>query len=278
MQKKLISLDNNHLPVMVVSHERSGTHFTMNMLAACFDYVAYPWVSLDENDVNINYYKSDDLKAVVLKLGEFRTANILKSHHEFGFFSDIIAAFKDVIEIVYVYRHPADVMASFWQFLHSWHWVEGPKVGTTLEFATTPPMGHLMRYQFRQYDTMLDRWANHVEHWIYAAERSANIHAIKYEDLAHRYEAAVKGLGASLGFEPLRILRPSRDQNVVQRGPVSFVPAPDSDNRDAVAELAVSKFPNLMTSLGYTRNSYVTDCSRLRLPTSAPNPLAARVA
>jgi len=31
-------------PVMVVSHQRSGTHFMMNTVAACFGYVSNPWL------------------------------------------------------------------------------------------------------------------------------------------------------------------------------------------------------------------------------------------
>jgi len=40
----------------------------------------------------------------------------------------------------------------------------------------------------------------------------------------------------------------------VQRGHVAFEPAPGADNREAVAALAVAKFPKLMTRLGYDRN------------------------
>ena len=33
--------------VMVVSHERSGTHFLMNTIALNFDYISAPWINLD---------------------------------------------------------------------------------------------------------------------------------------------------------------------------------------------------------------------------------------
>jgi hypothetical protein len=236
---------------MVVSHERSGTHFMMNTLAACFDYVSNPWVDIDRHQFNINYFHSESLRQVVLKVASLKAANLMKSHHEFGFFSEIVESFAGALDIVYVYRNPADVMASYWRFLPTWHWVEGPKTETALDFARAAPMGQLMRYQFRQYDSMLDRWANHVALWSQAAERAPNIHLVKYEDLAERYEDAVTGLGAALGIAPRRIARPARDRNVVQRGAVDFTPAPGADNRDAVAELALAKFPDLMARLGY---------------------------
>jgi hypothetical protein len=183
---ELTPLGDGRLPIMVISHERSGTHFMMNSIATCFDCVSFPWLDLDRKQFNINYYHPQSLQMLILKVAETRPANVLKSHHEFTFFSEIIASFKGAIELVYIYRNPADVMASYWRFLHTWNWVEGPKADTALDFAMAPPMGQLMRLQFRQYDTMLDRWANHVRQWTAARPQ---VHVVKYEDLACRYEA-----------------------------------------------------------------------------------------
>ena len=235
---------------MVVSHERSGTHFMMNTIAACFGYVSFPWLDLDRKQFNINYYHPQSLQMLILGVAKSRPANLLKSHHEFAFFADIIDSFKGKIELVYIYRDPADVLASYWRFLHTWNWNEGPKVATALDLARAEPMGQLMRLQVRQYPTMLDRWANHVRQWTEAP----NVHAVRYEDLKDRYETTVRSLGASLGLEPRAITRPSRHENVVQQGPVNFVPPPGADNRAAIAELANAKYPDLMARLGYAES------------------------
>jgi hypothetical protein len=251
---ELTPLGDGRRPIMVVSHERSGTHFMMNAMALCFGYISNPHVDIDRHQFNINYYHPQSLQTLILKLAALRAANILKDHHEFEFFSTIIGAFEGSIDIIYIHRNPADVLTSFWRFLNTWNWVEGPKVDTALEFAKTPPMGQLMRYQFRQYDTMLDRWANHVKHWVEASSRARNIHIVRYEDLANCYDDTIKGLGAALGLKPRKIERPPRDQNVVQRGSVDFMPAPGADDRDAVATYAMSKFPELVSHLGYDEN------------------------
>jgi Sulfotransferase domain len=251
MSSESTPLPHGRLPIMVVSHERSGTHFTMNALAECFDYVSNPWIDIDRHRFNINYFHAPSLKNLLLHVAAARSANLIKSHHEFEFFKRFAAATEGVLNIVYVYRHPADVMLSFWRFLHTWDWAEGPTVDTVLGFATAAPMGQLMRYQFRQYPTMLDRWANHVEHWVDAARRANNIHIVRYEDLAERYDDTVKRLGMRLGMPPTRIVPPSRTINVVQAGSLAWAPAPDNDNRDAVTELALAKFPALMDRLGY---------------------------
>jgi hypothetical protein len=59
-------------------------------------------------------------------------------------------------------------------------------------------------------------------------------------------------LGAALGLAPRQIVRPSRHHNVVQQGNINFVPPPSADNRAAVTDLAMTKFPDLMARLGYS--------------------------
>jgi hypothetical protein len=251
MIPELTPLAEGRLPIMVVSHERSGTHFMMNTLAACFDYVSKPWIDLDRHQFNINYFNYRTFGNVVQKLAALNAANTIKSHHQFDFFEEIIAPLGEVITYVYIHRDPADVMASFWRFLHSWAWVEGPKVETPLALAQAAPMGSLMRYQFRQYETMLDRWAAHVAGWAEAADRHPNIHLVKYEDLAQRFDETVGQLGAALNMEPTRVVRPSAGENVVARGDQPYSPPPEADNRERVTELARASHPALMERLGY---------------------------
>lgn len=252
MQPELTPLGEGRLPVMVVSHERSGTHFLMNTLDSCFGYVGRPWINFDREQFNINYYHPETLRTVLLKLGALRAANVIKSHHEFAFFSEVSKSLEGALQILYIYRNPADVMTSFWRFLNTWYWAEGPKVDSAIDLATAAPMGQLMRYQFSQHDTMLDRWANHVSHWNEAAARSNHIHAVKYEDLTERFEETVGDLGDALSLEPRRIERPSRHQNTIKAGDRPYEPPANIDSRPAVVDLAKSKYPNLMPELGYT--------------------------
>jgi hypothetical protein len=251
MSDESTPLPAGRLPIMVVSHERSGTHFTMNSIAGCFDYVSNPWLDLDRHPFNINYYHAPSLKALLLKVAEVRPVNLLKSHHEFEFFKRFMPATEGKLHIVYVYRNPADTMASFWRFLHTWDWVEGPLEDTALGFATAAPMGQSMRYQFRQYPSMLERWANNVEHWVDAARRANNIHIVRYEDLAEHFEDTIRRLGRRMGMEPARIALPSRGENVVAGGTLAWNPEPSADNRAAVDQLARAMFPGLIDRLGY---------------------------
>jgi hypothetical protein len=235
---------------MVVSHERSGTHFTMNSLAACFGYASIPWVNLDADDFNINYFHPVMLRNAVESYARLGACNILKNHHEFGFFADFADALTE-IEIVYVCRQPADVISSFWRFANSWPWVEGPRAANALEFADAAPMGHLIRYQYRQYETILDRWASHVSGWSDAAERLGHVHLVRYEDLDQDFEGVIGRLANALGAEPIRMVRPSRDQGVVRPGPHADNLQERPQDRQLINMLALRRHPHLMQRLGY---------------------------
>jgi hypothetical protein len=244
-------LPEGRRPILVVSHERSGTHFTMNAIAAAFGYVSAPHISLDRPQFNINFFYPQLLAETVRQVGSRRPANILKSHHPAEFFGETLDAVAAVWRIVYVHRHPADVMASYWRFLNTLQWNEGPAKPTVLEFAMAPPWGRLMRYQYSQHPNMLERWAAHVEGWVDAAERTGLVHVVRYEDLAGRYAETVRDIGAMLGQAPGSLAPPSRDENVIKAGPVAFNPSLADDNRAAVGELARLRYPELMTRLGY---------------------------
>jgi hypothetical protein len=247
----LTQMPEGRRPILVVSHERSGTHFTMNAIAKCFDYISNPWTDLDRHHININYFYPEILAQTVCNLGEHRPQNILKSHHEAAFFEPVLREVAEVWDIVYVHRHPADVLASYWRLLNTLPWAEGPKTSTALELATAAPMARILRYQHHQHPTMLDRWANHVRGWVDLADRTGLVHAVRYEDLSRDYEATMRRMGERFGLTPVGFEKPSRTEHVVKGGPVPFNPSPADDNRQAVGELARVRYPELMARLGY---------------------------
>ena len=44
---ELSSSEKVNLPLMVCSHERSGTHFVMNSISKCTEYTANPFLNFD---------------------------------------------------------------------------------------------------------------------------------------------------------------------------------------------------------------------------------------
>jgi hypothetical protein len=190
------------------------------------------------------------LKDLLQTLADLRTASIVKSHHEFGFFADILGEVRN-LQIVYVYRRPSQVMLSYGRFLHTWPWNEGPKAASALEFANARPSGALMRYQLTERTTMLDRWAAHVAGWIEAAERYEHVHAVRYEDLDADYERTILDLGERLGAAPIRMVRPPHGVAGVQAGPEPAPIIEEPQDRRLLWLLASKRHPRLMHRLGY---------------------------
>ena len=203
--------------IIVVSHERSGTHFLMNTLGKCFGYVVSPWINLDHDPVNLNYYDPETLGTFFLQFQSKPVANILKSHHTFDFFEAKLPQILPEFQIFYVYRDPRDVMASFWKFLRNWKWNEGPKTETASEFIRAEPCGQMMRYQYRQEPTVLHRWRTHVDGWTtrVPAHLKHRVSLIRYEDLHSNFDQVVRTIGEVLGEAPVSFVRPSPNENVV---------------------------------------------------------------
>ena len=179
VQANLALFPEERPAAMVVSHERSGTHFLMNALAACYGHTSTPFVNLDEPDVVINYFHPPSLRDVLMGLAARPMANVVKSHHPVEFFGSELVTLTKRYVILVVCRDPVAVMLSYWRIMHRWAWNEGPKTVDPVSFARAEPCGRMMRYQMRQYPNLLKRWAAHVEGWVAAAEGNARISMVR---------------------------------------------------------------------------------------------------
>ncbi len=236
----------NRLPVMVISHERSGTHFLMNSLARAYGYVSAPWFDLDHNRLTINFSHPPAIAATLDRLADQRIASIVKSHHAAGFFDGVLNRVLTRYVVFYIHRDPVEVMLSFWRFMHRWQWHEGPKRDDPLAFAAAAPEGHLMRYQTHQHRTMLDRWANHVEGWHKAAEGRPRLRLVSYAALRDDYAGALAGFSGLLGAKLLDPTPPSKDENVIPGGTIQHQP-----DVAALRALCLAEIGETMRKLGY---------------------------
>jgi Sulfotransferase domain len=234
--------------VMVVSHERSGTHFLMNALAACYGYVSEPWINLDYPQVNIHYTYPSDLGGYLRLVALRPIANVVKSHHPVDFFADELSKLPRYA-ILAICRNPVSVMLSLWRFYHRWPF-EGPAVADPFVLARVEPSGGMLRFQKRQYANILQRWAGHVEGWLAAAEAPAGIMTVRYEDLESRYEQLMPTLSHLLGRLPQALVRPARDVNVVPGGPQDPTGCGPIDV-EALEKLCRDEVGETMARLGY---------------------------
>ena len=200
--------------IMVVSHERSGTHFMMNALAKNGGYVANPWINLDYQ-TGLNFHAPRVMAQVFAQYAAKPSLNIVKSHHQLAFFEPVLAGILQDFRIVYVVRHPRSLMPSLWRYLNAWAWDEGPKCETPSELIRQEPSGAMLRYQKRQVPNMLARWREHVAPWVRQAGLASGIEVVRYEDLDQRFEATMAALMQKLGLPTGPLERPDARQEVV---------------------------------------------------------------
>lgn len=234
---------------MVVSHERSGTHFLMNAIARGYGYTAAPWIDFDYRPLPINFCAGEDVATTLGNLADQNIANIIKSHHAVDFFDGILDRVLGKMIIFYIHRDPVSVMLSFWRFINHWKWREGPKLGDPVAFARAEPEGQLLRYQMKQRRTMLDRWAAHVEGWVGAAEGRPRLRVVRYDRLKNDYAATLASFDDVLRRKPRDLTPPPPDVNVIaENAAVGDAGLPD---RDALAALALAEVGEAMKALGY---------------------------
>ena len=203
--------------IMVVSHERSGTHFLMNALAINFGYVGNPWLNLDF-ELGINLYSRHSLCFYLMtRMHDVPVLNIVKSHHQVDFFAPILPYLIEQFHILYVYRDPREVMVSFWRYVWSHLRDEGPRTATVGQFMRAAPWGGMLRYQKKQVPTVLERWKVHVDEWAEGADRigPGRIIMVRYDELLLEFDSTMRRIGQQIGRGCQQPCRPDPQVDVV---------------------------------------------------------------
>ncbi len=189
--------------LMVISHERSGTHFMINTLAAMYglpekqlDLYIYHGTNSESNYESLGYKKD-----VQIHLTELSTTgnNIIKSHHHHAFF-DSYDFENNNIQPVYIYRDARDVMVSCHHYFNA-HRHLGPVFPFSLSpyklaLSVTPYEYTFDRaYSYYKNETMIERWKNHVNPFL----NDDRFLKVKYEDLNLHFEQITNKIGQIIG-------------------------------------------------------------------------------
>lgn len=204
--------------IIVISHERSGTHFLMNAIAYNSDYSVSPFIPC-AGSTGINFFNKDGMKEFFSIFKNIKISNIYKSHHHFNFLKKNLDELKDDYFFLYIYRDPRDVFYSFWNFLKTFP-DTGPLANTISEFLTKKPEGKMLQFQTKHYENILERWEDHINCWVLNEDKEIkeNIKFIKYEDLNKNYNTTLKEIFDYLEIKLLSNIKPSATQNVLVPG------------------------------------------------------------
>lgn len=232
------------MPVMVASHERSGTHFLINSIAGNSRYRNDPHLNYDFMPLG-SFHNFHD-KAAVARFFErvalTNCASVIKSHFAAPFFlgDDQRLLTGGLCKIIYILRNPIEVMISYHRLIQHFAWHEGPKPKRVVDFPTAAPEGRMLRYQTGQIPTIIERWKEHLIGWLdLAAAHPDDVLVVNYGDLNSDHAGETERVLAFIGCEaPNAIVRPSRFVRTVQVPPG---PAPSPEETGQIHAAILDK-------------------------------------
>ena len=190
---------NIKIPLLICSHERSGTHFMMNSISKCTQYTASPYINFDYMPLGsfVNFFSEKSINNLFKILTNVSSSNsinyctnsIIKSHFPLTLLGQ---SNGNLCKIIYVYRNPDEVFISYWRFLHRWDWLEGPKLDSPFELMKAKPKGQSQRYQIETHENYFSRWASHILNAQKVKEIFPNIIFINYSELKNNYKKTIK--------------------------------------------------------------------------------------
>ena len=206
------------IPLMVSSHERSGTHFMMNSISECTEYTVNPFLNFDYMPLGslINFFSKESMSKFLFSLkrniqnesNALCVNSIIKSHFPLS----LMDPSKNLCKVIYIYRNPEEVFISYWKFLHRWNWLEGPKLSSPLELIKSNPKGQSQRYQIENYKNYFARWASHIINAKNSSRNSSNIVLVNYSELKNNFETTIEFICNKLEINILKSpKKPNKD-------------------------------------------------------------------
>jgi len=167
-------------PVLVASHERSGTHLTIDLLRRHFPACSVkmrPLESPHNAYLSLDRFFANPARPMTHEAAEQAlgraTALPLKTHaepdlHEIGpEHAEMVSSIVERSAKLYVLRNPFKVLCSYFAWMHNWR---GPETGDFAQFLREPVGRH---------QTRVGRWAEHVRSW----SQTPGVMTIRYEDM-----------------------------------------------------------------------------------------------
>ena len=191
--------------ILVVSHERSGTHFLINTIADHFNY--------SRNVINVyekGGYRTQE-EQVSNYTEEVRSfmndhcliedqGKIYKSHHDIRFFTpEILRHFY----VFYIYRNVYDTLTSCYHYYKRNRHAPFPYNDDVEKFLFDVRPSEYPTERSYSYGNNINnvvRWKNHIDHWLsHTTRNDYDVCYIQYENLVNNYKQEVNVIASFLG-------------------------------------------------------------------------------
>ena len=181
-------------PILVCSHERSGTHFLISSIANCFN-MSNEVINLPDKSREFNNHKYENIINEFM-LNHTESLKILKSHHDVRFFKDWIF---DSYNVIYIHRNYLDVLTScYYYYKQHYPYVDFPFDNDIDNFLfNVKPYKHSTDqvYSYEFYENNILRLKNHISHWLNSNNR---IHFVEYEELHQDFNKQIQKIAVFL--------------------------------------------------------------------------------
>ena len=177
-------------PIIIITHERSGTHMLINLIN--FDKKGeFYTIGYMPNDIE---YNSDNYKHKVYRdimVYSYLENIVCKSHHQVEFMEPYLDYIFNKFKVIYLKRDIKDVLVSYYKFIpypkdldkfpkfEDWIFKKPDDIGKEFLLPYSPDPHVLI-----EPENYIDRWKMHISGWV---KYKDNLLVLNYEDILNNF-------------------------------------------------------------------------------------------
>jgi hypothetical protein len=179
-------------PVIVITHERSGTHLLINLINydKNGEFFTIGFIPKDTIPYNVDNYKHQTYKDITIN--SYRENIVCKSHHQVNFMLPYIDFLFSKFKVIYLKRDVKDVLVSYYKFIpypedlktfpefKDWIFMKPDDIGRKFLLPYSPDPHVII-----EPENYIDRWKIHVNGWM---KYKDNLLVLNYEDILNDYK------------------------------------------------------------------------------------------